>query len=258
MSPPRTQRFLPAFLLTVVAAPAAAVFFAAGCERGRDAATAPVAADAAKTLAEAPVEAPTPEAAPAPSPAPSPAPAPAPEPAKVESVPSSGSPAPVAAPAATAAPSNAKDPTASVKLGPVHKLTVLDLDGNSVSLAQFAGRPMLIEIWATWCGPCRANRNLIHRMKSEFPERLIVIGVSVDQPPPGGSAADLVKNFLKSNTANDHEFLASRDFNAFISERATSNAIPKTLYVNSKGQVADLSEGVQGVEWLRGMAKNLK
>ena len=185
---------------------------------------------------------------------------------------SGGSPAP-AAPAASApvtppaAPATEQPAAAApappatsvpVKLGPVHQLTVTDLDGNSVPLSKFAGRPMIIEIWATWCGPCRVNRNTIHRMKSEFPERLLVVGVSVDMPPSGGSAADLVKKFLQSNEANEHEFLATAEFREFINQRSASNSIPKTLYVNSKGQVADLSEGVQGPQWLRGMAKNLK
>lgn len=166
-----------------------------------------------------------------------------------------GEPAPLPEPAAAA---SAEPAAAPVKLGPVHKLTVTGLDGKPVSLAQFAGRPMIIEIWATWCGPCRVNRNTIHKMKSEFPERLLVIGVSYDMAPSGGSTAELVKNFLKSNVANEHEFLATDEFRQFVNTRSTSNSIPKTMYVTSKGQVVDLSEGVQGASWLRGMAKNLK
>jgi len=166
-----------------------------------------------------------------------------------------GEPAPLPEPAATAP---AEPAAAPVKLGPVHKLTVTGLDGEPVSLAQFVGRPMIIEIWATWCGPCRVNRNTIHKMKSEFPERLLVIGVSYDMAPSGGSTAELVKNFLKNNVANEHEFLATDEFRQFVNTRSTSNSIPKTMYVTSKGQVVDLSEGVQGASWLRGMAKNLK
>jgi thiol-disulfide isomerase/thioredoxin len=160
--------------------------------------------------------------------------------------------------AAQAQPESAAPGALPAKLGPIHRLSVLDLDGNTVSLAQFAGRPMIIEIWATWCGPCRLNRNTIHKLKSEFPERLLVIGVSLDAPPPGGSAAALVKDFLRSNPPNEREFLASPEFIEFVNQRATSTAIPKTMYVNGKGQVVDLSEGVQGKDWLRGMAKNLK
>ena len=174
----------------------------------------------------------------------------------------SAAPAPSTPPAAPASTEGAAaQPAASaepVKLGPIHGLTVTDLDGNAVSLAKFAGRPMIIEIWATWCGPCRVNRNTIHRLKSEFPERLLVVGVSYDTASAGGSAADLVKKFLQSNVANEHEFLATAEFREFINQRSTSNSIPKTLYVNGKGQVVDLSEGVQGAQWVRGMAKNLK
>ena len=64
---------------------------------------------------------------------------------------------------ASPAPAPTEAPAAPVKLGPIHKLTVTDLDGNPVSLAKFAGRPMIIEIWETWCGPCRVNRNNIHK-----------------------------------------------------------------------------------------------
>lgn len=143
-------------------------------------------------------------------------------------------------------------------LGPVHRLTVLDLDGKPVSLAQFAGRPMIIEIWATWCGPCRVNRKNIHEMKSQFPERLLVIGVSYDAAPRGGDTGAIVRRFLQTNPANEHEFLVSDDFREFINRRTTSNSIPKTLYVTAKGNVADLSEGVQGRDWVRAMARNLK
>jgi thiol-disulfide isomerase/thioredoxin len=201
--------------------------------------------------------APVAESAPAPEPA---APASAPAPSEAPSAaPEGGAASAEPAPASAApAPASAEPAAVPVKLGPVHKLTVTGLDGKPVSLAQFAGRPMIIEIWATWCGPCRVNRNTIHKMKSEFPERLLVIGVSYDMAPTGGNTAELVKNFLKSNVANEHEFLASDEFRQFVNTRSTSNSIPKTMYVTSKGQVVDLSEGVQGTQWLRGMAKNLK
>lgn len=168
--------------------------------------------------------------------------------------PSNGSSAPAEAevPSSAGAPAEAAAPAEAVTLGPVHGLTVTDLDGRAVSLAQFAGRPMIIEIWATWCGPCRRNRQLVHDLKEEFPDRLVVVGVSVD------SKASLVTNFLRSNPANEHEFMATPEFMQLVATRSTSNAIPKTMYVNGRGQIVDVSEGVQGAKWVRAMAKNLK
>jgi thiol-disulfide isomerase/thioredoxin len=164
----------------------------------------------------------------------------------------------VAADPAAETPAPAAAPAPPVASGPVHKLTVLDLDGKPVSLGTLAGRPMIIEIWATWCGPCRTNRNLIHRMQSELPERVLVVGISVDAGTAGASAGSTVQSFLRSNPRNDHEYLATPEFMAFVRQRTASNSIPKTMYVTAKGQVADLSEGVQTEQWVRAMARNLK
>lgn len=144
------------------------------------------------------------------------------------------------------------------ELGPVHRLTVTDLDGKPVSLAQFAGRPMIIEIWATWCGPCLANRRTVHSLRPTMPERMQVIGLSIDAGSPRASGAELVKGFLRSNPANDFEGMASDEFMEFVRRINPSNSIPKTMYVDSRGRVADLSEGTQSAKWLAAMAKNLK
>jgi thiol-disulfide isomerase/thioredoxin len=148
--------------------------------------------------------------------------------------------------------------TQAAPLGPVHQIEVLDLDGRRVSLGTLAGRPMIIEIWATWCGPCRKNRETVHRLEPRFPEKLAVVGVSVDAGSAGRSPAETVRAFLRSNPANEFEFLATPAFLDFIKERNPSSSIPKTLYVDSKGRVADLSEGVQSAKWLEAMARNLK
>ena len=52
--------------------------------------------------------------------------------------------------------------------------------------------------------------------------------------------------------------MATREFMQLVATRSTSNAIPKTMYVNGRGQIVDVSEGVQGAKWVRAMAKNLK
>ncbi len=142
--------------------------------------------------------------------------------------------------------------TTPVTLGPVHALVVTDLDGNRVPLSQFAGRPMIIEIWATWCGPCLANRRTVHALRSTLPERVRVVGLSVD------TSAELVKSHLRSNPANDFEGMATLEFLEFVRKINASPSIPKTMYVDSKGRVADLSEGTQSSKWLAAMAKNLK
>ncbi|MCE2884170.1 MAG: TlpA family protein disulfide reductase [Planctomycetaceae bacterium] len=155
-------------------------------------------------------------------------------------------------PGAPAAPTGPAAPTPPAELGPVHRLVVRDLDGNEFPLSRLAGRPMIIEIWATWCGPCRKNRATVHGLLPTFPKRLAVVGISVDTGP------DLVRNFLRSNTANEFELMATPEFMEFVRTRNASPSIPKTMYVDSKGRVADLSEGTQSAKWLEAMARNLR
>jgi thiol-disulfide isomerase/thioredoxin len=160
-------------------------------------------------------------------------------------------PAPATTPTPAPAPVAAA-PISPADYGPVHKLTALDLDGKPVPLSRFAGKPMIIEIWATWCGPCLANRRTVHAIDPALRGRVQVIGLSVD------TSADLVRNHLKSNPANDFEGMASPEFLEFIRGINASPLIPKTLYVDSKGRVADLAEGSQSEKWLSAMMKNLK
>ena len=92
----------------------------------------------------------------------------------------------------------------------------------------------------------------MHALKERFPAKLAVIGLSVD------SGSEVVRKFFQSNSSNEFEGMASPEFMEFVRTINASNLIPKTMYVDSKGRVADLSEGTQSASWLQAMAKNLK
>ena len=55
-----------------------------------------------------------------------------------------------------------------IKAGHVDGLVFTDLDGVEVPLSRFAGRPMLIEVWATWCAPCRKVRKQLKSIAGEL------------------------------------------------------------------------------------------
>lgn len=71
-----------------------------------------------------------------------------------------------------------REPGAGSLLPP---LAVQRLDGGSATLDEFAGRALVLNVWATWCPPCRAEMPSLQRLADAFPEGdLAVIGVSAD------------------------------------------------------------------------------
>ncbi len=134
----------------------------------------------------------------------------------------------------------------------MHQVTLKDLDGKDVALAQYAGRPMIIEIWATWCGPCIKNRASFHAAKKDVPERVVLLAASAD------TTSDLVKNFLKTHDSTGRELMATPSLYAAIKGHDPGNTIPKTVYVDSKGHVIDVAQGIQSVTWIKAMSKNLR
>ena len=58
-----------------------------------------------------------------------------------------------------------------------------DMDGFDVSLASFKGKVLLINFWATWCGPCKAEIPDLVRLQATYADDLMVVGISVDDTP---------------------------------------------------------------------------
>ena len=66
---------------------------------------------------------------------------------------------------------------------PAPGFQVTDLDGNPVTLADYEGRVILLNIWATWCAPCRAEMPSMERLYGEIAsEDFEIVAVSVDAP----------------------------------------------------------------------------
>jgi thiol-disulfide isomerase/thioredoxin len=73
------------------------------------------------------------------------------------------------------------DALAKGKPAPLH-FTMQDMNGVDVKLASFRGKVILLNFWATWCGPCRAEIPDLVALQQQYGEDLVVLGVSIDDP----------------------------------------------------------------------------
>ncbi|MGE0591857.1 MAG: TlpA family protein disulfide reductase [Vicinamibacterales bacterium] len=58
--------------------------------------------------------------------------------------------------------------------------TLKDMNGVDVSLASFKGKVILLNFWATWCGPCKAEIPALVELQTQYADDLVVLGLSVD------------------------------------------------------------------------------
>ena len=74
-----------------------------------------------------------------------------------------------------------KDADAIGKPAPLH-FTLKDMNGVDVKLESFKGKIILLNFWATWCGPCRAEIPALIELQKKYANDLVVLGFSVDDP----------------------------------------------------------------------------
>jgi len=62
--------------------------------------------------------------------------------------------------------------------------TLKDMHGKDVKLSDYAGRPLVVNFWATWCGPCKAEIPALVELVDKYrDQKLAVLGISVDDSP---------------------------------------------------------------------------
>ena len=110
-----------------------------------------------------------------------------------------------------------------------------DLDGNDVTLADFEGKVVILDLWATWCPPCRKEIPFLVSLYEQYKDQgLVVVGVGLDQ---GG--ASVIAPFVEENGVTYPILVGDQT----ISQSYKVSGIPMTLIIDRDGIVASKDVG---------------
>jgi thiol-disulfide isomerase/thioredoxin len=111
----------------------------------------------------------------------------------------------------------------------VPDLTLKAADGTTVALSSFRGKPVLLDVWATWCPPCIKALPVLSRLVDETKDRGLIT-ISVDQDEDAKTATD----FLARKGYTWRNF---HDSDGSVAKALGSGAIPRTMLIDSQGKV---------------------
>jgi thiol-disulfide isomerase/thioredoxin len=116
-------------------------------------------------------------------------------------------------------------------------LVLRDLRGRDLRLSDYRGKVVLLNFWATWCPPCRAEIPDLVRMQREYKERgLQVIGVTY---PP--QTVREVRQFIRKLRVNYPVALGTKETKALFDQ---SETLPVTVVIDREGNFRELIEGI--------------
>ena len=110
-----------------------------------------------------------------------------------------------------------------------------NLEGQSISLSDFRGSPVLINFWATWCPPCREEMPFIQEIYEEWlDKRLVLLAVDIGESP------DTVESFMQSYNLS---FPVLLDTNQDVALEYNIRYIPTTFLIDEDGIIQVVKVG---------------
>jgi len=126
---------------------------------------------------------------------------------------------------------------------PAPKFNLKDLDGNDISLAALKGKVVVVDFWATWCGPCIASMPAMNTVQEKLKSRDDVAFVFVDTWQTETDKKQNAADFLKKNNYPFHVLLDNEDK---VVADFKVNGIPTKFIIDKTGNIRFKSVGFGG------------
>jgi thiol-disulfide isomerase/thioredoxin len=119
---------------------------------------------------------------------------------------------------------------------PAPVFTARDLDGREISSASFRGKVVLVNFWATWCPPCRAEIPDLIALQDKYRDQLQIIGISEDEAP-----AAQVRQFVNAHGMNYPVVMTSPELEKMF---PGISALPSTFVIDRNARVVQKHVGM--------------
>ncbi len=115
-----------------------------------------------------------------------------------------------------------------------------DIFGNNVSLSSYKGKVVLLNFWATWCPPCKAEIPDLIKLQENYKDKLAIFSVSLDQDDP-----KVVREFYKKYKINYPVVMFTEEI---LKNYGGISAIPTSFVINHKGELEGKIVGMRSYE----------
>lgn len=114
---------------------------------------------------------------------------------------------------------------------PAPNFSLPDRSGRTFSLSDFRGRPLLVDFWATWCGPCRETMPEVQRMHQKYGNQLQVVGINIE-----GKSQDVL-SYLDEGGYTFPVLFDSGNWDSIVATNYGVSSIPRTFLIDRNGRV---------------------
>lgn len=118
--------------------------------------------------------------------------------------------------------------------------TVQDTNGNNVSLSDFRGKPVVLNFWASWCPPCKAEMPDYEKMYRQYGGKDVVF-LMVNMTDGDRETTATAKQFLRETK---YTFTAYFDVNLDAANTYNISSIPDSIFIDKNGNIVSVYEGM--------------
>jgi thiol-disulfide isomerase/thioredoxin len=129
-------------------------------------------------------------------------------------------------------------------------LTIKDMNGADIRLASFKGKVLLLNFWATWCGPCKAEIPDLVGLQEQYGKDLQILGISVDD-----DAAD-IKPYAQQFKMN-YPVLVGKARDDIEKAYGPFLGIPQSYVISRDGKICNKHAGIASKQYFEQEIKSL-